>query len=37
MIEQHDVGVVLGGDDADLVRLAAADEEARIGTVAPAA
>ena len=37
MIEQHHVGVVLRGDGADFIRLAAAHEEARIGTIAPAA
>ena len=37
MIEQHDVGIVLDGGGADLIRLAAADEEARIGAIAPAA
>ena len=37
MIEQHHVGVVLRGGDADLIGLAAADEETRIGAIAPAA
>ena len=37
MIEQDDVGVVLDGGRADFIRLAAADEEARIGTITPAA
>ena len=37
VVEQHDVGVVLGGGVADFIRLAAADEEARIGTIAAAA
>jgi len=37
VVEQHHLGVLGRGDGADFIRLAAAHEEARIGTVAPSA
>ena len=37
MVEQHDVGIFSRRQGADFVRLAAADEEARIGTIAATA
>ena len=36
MVEEHDLGVLSGRDILDLVGLAAADEVARIGSIAPA-
>jgi hypothetical protein len=36
MVEEHYIGIVLDRGGADLIRLATADEESRVGPIAPA-